>query len=131
MSGNDAETTVLEIAVALYAQGRSAAEVADLTDIPAEAVTGLVRVAGLLRGAREETELAHRRWIARERIARSDLAALTTRWIHGAELEDLADDLTVPADLLWDALAVCLSNPPAQHTESTTTESTHALTTTP
>lgn len=110
------EFNPLELAVALYAQGRSDDEVSDLMGVPIETVNGLVRVAGVMRDPREVAQVANRRWTGRERVARLDIAALVERWLdqdNPTEVEDLAREFFVPADLLWDALAEQLSREPS------------------
>lgn len=109
------EINHLELVVALYRQGRSDTEIGDLMEIPVQTVNGLARAAGVMREPREAAQLANRRWAARERIARLDIAALAERWLdegNPAEPEDLAREFDVPADLLWDALAEQLSHEP-------------------
>jgi len=103
------EINQLELVVTLYQQGRSATEIRDLMDIPLQTVNGLVRAAGVMRTPQEAGQLSNRRWVARSKIARLDIAALAVRWIDGDEPEELADEFGVLADLLWDALAVQLS----------------------
>jgi hypothetical protein len=103
------EINQLELVVALYRQGRSDRDVSDLMGIPVQTVNGLARAAGVMRTPREVAQLANRRWAARESIARLDIAVLAERWLGGDEPEVLADECGVPVDLLWDALAVRLS----------------------
>jgi hypothetical protein len=103
------EINHLELVVALYQQGRSDSEIADLMGVPVQVVNGLVRVAGVMRTPPKVAELANRRWTARAAIARLDIAALAQRWLQGIEPEELAGEFDVPADLLWDALAAHLS----------------------
>lgn len=103
------EITELEMVVALYQQGRSAREVGDLMDMSAVVVNNIVRAAGVIRTPQEAAGLATRRKVARGKLAKLDIKSLVERWLAGAETEELADELDVPADLLWDALAEQLS----------------------
>lgn len=98
-----------DLLVALYWQGRSSREVADLTGRSAGVVRRLARNAGVLRSSREGAGLANTRRAARTRLTRLDLRPLARRWMDGTEPEELAAELAVPADLLWDALATVLA----------------------
>lgn len=103
------ELTELELVVALYQQGRSAREVGDLMGLSAVVVNKAVRAAGVIRTPQEAAGLATRRLVARNKIAKLHLMKLAERWLADAEVEELADEFGVPADLLWDALAMQLS----------------------
>lgn len=103
------EITELDMVVALYQQGRSAREVGDLMDMSAVVVNNIVRAAGVIRTPQEAAGLATRRKVARNKIAKLDIKSVAERWLADAEVEELADELHVPADLLWDALAEQLS----------------------
>jgi hypothetical protein len=78
-------------------------------DMSAVVVNNTVRTAGVIRTPQEANRLASRRLMARNKITKLDIKRLAERWLAGAEVEELADELDVPADLLWDALAIQLS----------------------
>lgn len=103
------EPTEHELVVALYQQGQSAREVGDLMGLSAVVVNKLVRAAGVIRTPGEANRRASQRRVARTKIAKLDLVKFAERWLAGAEVEELADELSVPADLLWEALARQLS----------------------
>jgi hypothetical protein len=103
------EPTDLDLIIALYQQGRSARDVGDLMEMSAVVVNNIVRAAGVIRTPQEANRLASRRLMARNTIAKLDIKRLAERWLGDAEVEELADELDVPADLLWDALAAQLS----------------------
>lgn len=98
-----------DLLVALYRQGRSCKEVADLTGRSVEVVRRLARKAGVIRSQKDGAGLAVVRRSTRARLARLDLRPQARGWMDGAEVEDLAAELTVPADLIWDALAEVLA----------------------
>ena len=98
-----------DLLVELYRQGRSAQEVADLTGRSVEVVRRLAHKAGVIRSQKEGAGLAVARRSTRARLARLDLRPQARRWMDGVEVEELAAELTVPADLLWDALTDVLA----------------------
>jgi transposase-like protein len=98
-----------DLLVALYRQGRSSLEVADLISRSAMVVRRLARKAGVLRSSHDGASLANTRRATRTRLARLDLRPYARRWMDGTETEELAAELSVPADLLWDALAAVLA----------------------
>ena len=95
--------------IGLYQQGRSLQEVADLTDRTLDVVRNLVHEAGVVRSRVDSVRGSARRREARATLAATDIRLLALRWIDGAEVEDLAAEHDIPADLMWDALAVELS----------------------
>jgi hypothetical protein len=97
------------LVAALYRQGRSVREVSIRVGMPVHEVTAIVRAAGVIRGSRAATSVSNQRVRARATITRLDLAGLADRWLGGCEVEDLAAEAAVPADLLWDVLADRLS----------------------
>lgn len=103
------ELTQLEMVIALYQQGQSAREVSDLMGLSAVVVNRVVRAAGVIRTPQEANRLASSRRVACNKIAKLNLVQLAERWLAGAEVEELASESSVPADLLWDALAKQLS----------------------
>jgi transposase len=98
-----------DLLVALYWQGRSSQEVADLTGRSVEVVRRLARKARVIRSQKDGARLAVIRRSTRARLAQLDLRPQARRWMEGAEAEELAAELVVPADLLWDALADLLA----------------------
>lgn len=112
--------------VALYRQGRSAKDVARLTGRSLGVVQNLVRQAGVMRPREESARLAMRRIAARNKLAKTDLRPMAGRWIDGAEVEELADELEVPPDLMWDALADELSRTPRARGQNCTTNCIYA-----
>jgi hypothetical protein len=84
-------------------------KVGDLMEMSAVVVNKTVRAAGVIRTPQEANRLATRRRVASSEIAKLDIMQLAERWLDGAEVEELADEFDVPADLLWDALAEQLS----------------------
>jgi hypothetical protein len=103
------EITEFEMVVALYQQGQSAREVGDLMEMSAVVVNNTVRAAGVIRTPQNANRLANHRLMARNKIVKLDIKSLAERWLAEAEVEELADELHVPADLLWDALSIQLS----------------------
>jgi hypothetical protein len=95
--------------VALYQQGYSVTDVAELTGRARPKIERLVREAGVMRPRAESQRLAMRRIAASNKLARMDVRLLAARWIDGAEVEALADEHEVPPDLLWDVMAMALS----------------------
>ena len=95
--------------IGLYQQGRTLLEIADLTDRTRDVVRNLVLDAGVMRSRKESVRLSARRREARAALAATDIRPLAQRWIDGAEVEELAAEHDVPADLMWDALAAELS----------------------
>lgn len=113
------EVTEPELVVILYQQGRSAREVGDLMGLSANNVNKIVRTAGVTRTPVEANQLASRRTACRNKITKLHLRQLAERWLAGVEIEELAAELAVPADLLWDAVANEISkmgphNPPTK-----------------
>jgi len=106
-------TTVLAkeaaLLVALYQQGRSVTDVAELTGRARTNIERLLRKAGVMRPRLEALRLAMRRIEASNKLARVDVRPLAARWLDGAEVEELAAEHEVPPDLLWDTLAAMLS----------------------
>ncbi|WP_378060062.1 hypothetical protein [Actinophytocola glycyrrhizae] len=70
---------------------------------------GIGGTTGVLRSSHDGASLANTRRATRTRLARLDLRPYARRWMDGAETEQLAAELAVPADLLWDALAGVLA----------------------
>lgn len=96
----------------LYRQGRSLREVSDLTGCAEDLVHELATEAGVLRSPSDSTRLFNSRRVHRTNLARMDLRPQAARWIRGAEIEELAAEVGVPADLMWDALADTMTNWP-------------------
>jgi transcriptional regulator with XRE-family HTH domain len=101
----------------LYQQGQSTLEIQDRTGRHHGLVRNLVREAGIMRSASENNRLARRRGIHRARLADMDIRSWAQRWLAGAEVEELAAELDVEADLLWDRLAEALATMTAPHRE--------------
>jgi len=95
--------------IALYQQGRSVTDVAELTGRARSKIERLLRKAGVMRPRLEALRLAMRRIAASNKLARMDVRPLAAQWLDGAEVEELADEHEVPPDLMWDALAAVLS----------------------
>lgn len=104
-----------DLLAALYRQGQSSREVAELTGRSVEVVRRLARKAGVLRSNRDGARLAKVRGSARARLTQLDLRLYARRWMDGVETEKLAAELAVPADLLWDALAAALAVMPPDY----------------
>lgn len=95
--------------VALYQQGRSVTDVAELSGRARTNIERLLRKAGVMRPRLDALRLAMRRIAASNKLARLDVRPLAAQWLDGAEVEELADEHEVPPDLMWDALAAALS----------------------
>lgn len=119
------ESNKCELIEALYQQGQSPRDIADLMDVSHGMVRNVVRAAGIMRTAADAQQVASQRKAARSKIAMQDIETLAMLWLRGTEPEVLAEQIQVPADLLWEAVATWLSDRPRG--DPTTTQTCDAV----